>query len=600
MVVFGTENELLRLINQNEMRLYTLLVLCMLSFTVLAQPENPVYEEIDGRQFYIHIVQGGNTLYGLSKLYQVSAEKIIEHNPTAATGLQIGQKIIIPVGKKEETAIENITVPDSHHVEKGDNLYNISKRYGVTMEDLVKLNPGVENGIAIGQELKLPSTAKITKTVETVPSKTQITFTDSIVYYTVLPHETLYSISKRFMVSMDEIRSLNDMKNDRLKKNEVIKIPVKKEKITQVQVRKIEEVQKEKTIDESLSFRPKATYKIFYLLPFNLDGGSQNLRELSTEFLMGAQIALDSLEKLGLKAKVEILDVTNDTLKFKQLLESKNVQSADLIIGPFMGSHVDIAARFAKENKIRMVSPLNPSASLLKDNPYVYNSVNSDITLIEGSAEYLAKHNSADQIVLIKVGAKDEDLYQAFRLKFKKSLPNDSKAKLIECNQADMGNFIKKGGNTIFVVPSTDKVLPIKFMNDLEKVSSKAGASGKIIVFATKDWINNDEIRGYYKNKYEIHYASPYDFNYSYDDTKQILKKYRLKYNADLSKYGTQGFDVSYYFIQSLLLQKDIKNGVMNQFTMKKVASGSGFENKTCFIMKQENYELIRLDIINE
>lgn len=570
------------------------------TLVLFAQPENPVYEEINGKKFYVHIVQGGNTLYNLSKLYNVEAEKIIEFNPTTANGIQLGQKLIIPVDANQVAEVEKIETkaPTTHLVEKGDNLYNISKRYSVSMEEIVKLNPGSENSISIGQELKLPTNAKIISENKLPTTKTQVTFSDSIVEYTVLPHETLYTISKRFMVSVDEIKKLNGLKNEKIRKNDILKIPVKKEKVTKIEVRKVEEIKPDK-VDDELIFKSKNKYQIVYLLPFALDGGNDNLRAISTEFLMGAQIALDSLEKLGLNANVKILDIPSDTSKFKSFLIENNLKKADLIIGPFLGSNVDIMASFCKEHKIRMVSPLNQSPSVLKGNPFVYNAVDSDITLIEGAAKYIANNKTSEQIVLVKVESKDDELYQAFRAKFLKSLPSGSKLKLLECSTSDIGNFIKKGGNTIIVVPSRDKVFSLKFMNALEKVSSKAG-SGKITVFGTKDWANNDEIKGYYKNKYTLHYSSPYDFNYSYEGTKKLLKKYRGKYNSDLSKYGVQGFDVSLYFIQDLLLKKQVNNGVMNQFSIKNIAPGSGYENKTCFIIKQEDFELIQLTIIND
>jgi LysM repeat protein/ABC-type branched-subunit amino acid transport system substrate-binding protein len=574
--------------------------ICFFSQLVFSQGEELKIETIDGVRYYVHEVQGGNTLYGISKLYNVTAEKVIEFNPTVSNGLQIGQRILIPVAQgevKNETQIET-KAPDFHKVEKGDNLYNISKRYAVSMEDIVKLNPGSENSISIGQELKLPSNAKIKQEASVAQAKTQVTFTDSMLVYTVLPKETMYSISKRFMVSIEDIKKANGMTNEKLKKGDVIKIPTKKEKVTKVEIRKIEDI-KTSEIDEELSFKSKSEYQIVYFLPFALDGGNDNLRGISTEFLMGAQLALDSLERLGLKAKIHIIDAAQDTIKFKEQLNAKELKKVDLIIGPFNGKNIDIAADWAKANKVRMVSPLFSSTSVLKDNPFVYNAVNSDITLMEGAAKYLAENKTSSQIVLIKVDAKDDELYQAFRAKFKASLPKGSTFKLIECSQADMGSFIKKGGNTILVVPSRDKVFATRFINNVDKVPGKAGG-GSITIFATKDWANNDDIKGFYKNKFSLHFASPYDFNYSHDFTKVMLKNYRKKYNADLSKYAVQGFDISMYFIQDFFLNKKNSVGVMNKINVKSVASNSGYENKSCFILKQENYELIQVGFINE
>ena len=576
------------------------ILFCLLSIIGFSQPENPKIEAIDGKNFYVHVVQGGNTLYGLSKLYKVTPEKVIEFNPSAANGLQLGQVIYIPVDTNQTAIVPKIDTPAPafHKVEKGDNLYNISKRYSVSMEDLVKLNPGSETSISLGQEIKLPSNAKGIAQEEISRIETQITFSDSVILYTVLPHETMYSISKRFMISVEEISAANDIKNNKIRKGDVIKIPVKKEKVTKVEIRKVEVI-KEKNPDEELSFKTKGQYKIVYFLPFALDGGSDNLRGISTEFLMGAQLAMDSLERMGLNATIQVIDASSDTTKFREQLNSKEVKNCDLIFGPFHGKTVEIAADWAKANKVRLVSPLFSATKILEENPYIYNAVNSDITLIEGSAKYLAENKRADQIVLIKVDAKDDELYQAFRAKFLQSLPSGSKVKLLECSQSEMGNYIKKGGNTILVVPSRDKVFSTRFINNLDKVSSKAG-SGTISVFGTKDWANNDDIKGYYKNKFNLHFATPYDFNYSYDPTKKLLKKYRVKYNSDLSKYGVQGFDVSLYFLADFLLNKTIPTGVMNKISMKSVGSGSGYENKTCFILKQVDYEMIQVGMINE
>lgn len=571
------------------------ILFCFVTSWSLAQPENPVIEEVDGKKYYVHIVQGGNTLYGLTKLYQTSAEQIINTNPSVENGLQIGQKLMIPVEKTETTTLKPEKAPATHVVQKSETLYGISRKYSVTMEDMVKLNPGIENGISIGQTLQIPPNGTMPAQVEDQKQTMQVTFSDSLIMYTVLPHETLYSISKRFMVPVDELQSVNELRNNRIRKGDVLKIPVKKENVKKIEVRQVNNVP-EKKIDEELAFRSKNQYNIVYLLPFNLDGNSDQLQSVSTEFYMGAKLAIDSLEKLGLNAKIHIIDASNDTTIFKTQLDSKEVKKADLLIGPLNGKTVEITANWCKQNGVRMVSPLYASTALLKDNRYVYNAVNSDITLIEGLASYTAKNKTNDQILLIKVDERDNELYQAFRQKFMQ-LGNGKK--LIETNVADMGNYFKKGGNTILVVPSRDKGFSTKFVNQLNQIASKAG-SGTISVYCTKDWLNNDDIKGFYKNKYNFHFASPYDFNYAYDGTKKLLRKYRVNYNADLSRYGAQGFDVTMYFIQEFFLKKTVGQGVMNNLNMQSTANGSGFENKTCFILKQEDYESKQITIINE
>lgn len=597
-------------------RLLALLTL-LFSFHALAQPEKAEVEWKEGKKYYVHFVQGGNTLYGLTKLYKVTAEDILAVNPEVASGLKEGQKLLIPAVSGAGTAAANAPVKDPaknidgkggsgkiHKVEKSETLYGISKKYDVTMEDMVKANPGIENGISVGQVLAIPEkgkTASGTTAPASSPVKTttppKVTFYDTTIVHTVLDHETLYSISKRFMVPVEELQQFNGMKTPKIKPGETIKIPLKKEKYSKVEVRQVEPVSNKK-VDEDLIFSRKNDYKIVMLLPFSLDKGKDAMTGIATEFLMGAQIALDSLKELGLKADVHVLDAGVDSIKMKAMLQQKEFRSADLVIGPFMGNNLDIVARWCKTNKVRMVSPISAQTSILKENPYAYDAVTSDITLMQGMASYIAKNNAKDQVILVKNGTKDAELYQAFRQKFMAESAV-SKQKLIEVDLVDLGTHIRKGGNTVFVVPSRDKVFAVKFINALHKVAPKSG-TGNISFFGTKDWVNYDDIKGYYKNKYNFHYASSNDFNYSYAETKNLMRHYRRDYNADLSKYGTQGFDVTFYFIRKLLMDDKPGQGVMNNIRLMSTGGGNGQENSACFILKQQDYEIVKVAEVND
>lgn len=583
----------------------SLFLFIFLGFSVFAQPEKSEVQWKDGKKFYVHTVQAGQTLYALTKLYTVSADEISAANPEVSSGLKVGQKVWIPAKGttseqdpnksevKTEVKPEIATEYISHTVVKSETLYGISRKYNVSMEELVKLNPGTENGITLGQELKVPSkSATNTK----VASKPTDEVKDSIVFHTVLDHETMYSISKRFMVPVEKILKENKLTSSSIKPGDVLRIPMTKGQLAQVDVRKIENSNEQK-VDDELIFKKKDTYSIVLLLPFNLDKPKDALTGISTEFLMGAQLALDSLERLGLKATVSVIDAPYDSTAFKAVFAKKEFKQVDMIIGPIIGANLDITSRWCKAHKVIMINPVMAQTSVLKDNPYAYNAVSSDATLMQGLAKHIYKNHASDYLVLVKTGSKDEDLYQAFRQKF--NALNSAKLKLVEINSEDVAVHIKKGGRTVFIVPTRDKGFTIKFMNSIHSNNSKAG-SGSISVFGTKEWVNFDDLKGFYKNKYNFHYASSNDFNYGYDATKKILRKYRAKYNADLSKYGTQGFDVTLYFVKTLLMSGTLEQGVMNKIQLGNTVSGSGKENKTCMIIKQQEYEYVKIAEYND
>lgn len=562
-----------------------------------AQPEVAEVEWKDGKKYYIHFVQTGNTLYGLTKLYDVTADQIAGTNPEVLNGLKEGQKLLIPANKEAKKPVIPVQNQKTHLVEKSETLYGISRKYGVTMEQMVQANPGIEAGVNIGQVLIIPeSTIQEVQTKPIVRQQNKITFHDTVIVHTVLEFETLYSISKRFMVSVEDLQEFNGMRNQRIRKGDELKIPLKKEKYTAVEVREIKNEPIRK-VDEELIFKSKDEYLVLMVLPFNLDKAKDGLSSIALDFYMGAEIALDSLQRLGLNARVEVIDGSVDTTKLKMTLNQKGFYSADLAIGPFLGNGMDFMAKWCKVNQIRMISPVVAQTDILKDNPYVFNAVTSDITLVKSMAKYIVKSHSQDQVILVKTTAKDEELYQAFRQHFMKLTNEGSKQKLLEVNISELGTYIRKGVNTTFVVPSRDKTTSLKFMTELNKSASKAGA-GKLTVFGTKEWSNFDDIKSYLKNKYNFHYASANDFNYTYPETKHLTSVYRSKYNADLSKYAAQGFDVAFYFINKMLMGQNPKAGIMNSIEIQNSKDGNGQENKACFILKQEDYEIVKMDLI--
>jgi LysM repeat protein len=577
----------------------------LLSFScVFAQPETAQTEVIGGKKYYIHFVQTGNTLWGIHDMYNVSVEEIIKYNPGTEKGLTDGQKLILPVQLQ--------TV--KHTVESKETLFAISKKYDVSVESIIAKNPTAEIGIKVGQVLTISGVEKKIITTENVPItnvqnekaqttdpviedavKYKISFKDTMIQHVILDHETLYSISKRYMVSLEELQSFNGLKSSKIKPGDVLRIPIKKEKIQLLEKREVKTIVL-KTVDTTLLFPKKSQYKIAIILPFNLEKGSTDyVATLATEFYMGAKLAIDSLEKMGLEAQVFIYDTKTDTISLKKILEKPEFSGIDLVFGPLSADNIDVVARWCKANKARMICPVSANVSVIKNNPFIYNAVPSDATLMKGFAEFTLNKNSKDQVIIIKsTNEKDLIMYESFRNTFLTFPFVGVRPKLIEATMDNYLSFMRKGVNNILVFPTNEKSLAVKFMNNLSTSSSKFNDEN-IFVYATKDWVNFDDVKPHYKNKYNFHYASPNDLNYKYSKTEQLHRKYRANYNADMTKMSVQGFDVLFYFTSNLLLNKKENEMIMNQFEMKQNGIENGFENSKVYIIEQENFELINV-----
>lgn len=570
-------------------------LLIVFSFVSFGQLEDVKIESRNGQRVYVHVIQKGNTLWGLHKLYDVPVEKIVAGNPGVENGLQEGQIVYIPVPV--------VTQEKTHTVAAGETLYSISRKYDVDVKDLTRWNPGSDQGIKEGQQLKIFNSTYVTgekaepaaaeQAKEPAANPVKITFNDSIVEHTVAQGETLYSISRRYLVLSEKIIAFNNKKNNNIKPGEVLKIPLKKERIAKVDVREVPDKETGKKVDNSLIFKKKDEYHVAIMLPFMLNKGagySEAISNMAAEFLMGAQMAIDSLEKAGLNAKVYVYDTENSPEKIRSILAKPELASMDLIIGPLNKSNAPLVADWCLEHKVRMVCPVNVDTKILQNNPYVYTTMGSDITLMKGLAKFMAQQFKGSKIVLIKpTTPQDSVLYQAFRSEYNR-LAGAGATKLIETSPGNFSGYLSNSGRTALVFPTNDVKSATSFMNELSRYAHKFGSSS--YVFGTDAWLDMDGINAFYRNKYRITVPTSMDLNYNYERTKIYHRKYRSLYQSDFTKVAIQGFDVMYNFCSELLLDKKAGQLIMNDFESIQIGPNHGFENQHTEILTHSEYEL--------
>ena len=148
-----------------------------------------------------YIVQMGDTLYGISKQFGVSVEELKLENDLIGNILSVGQVLRIPT--LETTAL--------YVVKKGDTLYAIAKKYGISVNGLMRLNNLSNANLDIGQVLRIPINGN--------------NILDDYIVYTVKVGDNLYSIAKRYGVSVDDIVTLNNLSSNLLSIGQQLKIP---------------------------------------------------------------------------------------------------------------------------------------------------------------------------------------------------------------------------------------------------------------------------------------------------------------------------------------------------------------------------------------
>ena len=165
----------------------------------------PVHSAGKQNQQITHIVGAKETLYGLSKQYNVSVEALQNANSEIlAGGLQVGQELIIPqnsanLSKTEITASSKVT----HQVVAKESLFSIARQYNVSVQDLENLNKDLlQNGLQIGQTIAIPNKRK------TLDGRVRV-INQETVFHVVEAKETKFSIAKKYGISIDQLESQN-------------------------------------------------------------------------------------------------------------------------------------------------------------------------------------------------------------------------------------------------------------------------------------------------------------------------------------------------------------------------------------------------------
>ena len=171
-------------------------------------------ETINGQTFVIHRVEEKETLFAISRRYRTTVDAILQHNAGAGSGLEIGQILRVPYTSKPVVKTQDGIV---HKVAPKETLYSISRTYQVSTDDLKKWNNLADNSLAIGQELIIKrSSATAAQRPQPVLHEQPQPISRAGVH-TVGQGQTLFSIARQYEVSVDQLKAWNQLADNELK-----------------------------------------------------------------------------------------------------------------------------------------------------------------------------------------------------------------------------------------------------------------------------------------------------------------------------------------------------------------------------------------------
>lgn len=149
----------------------------------------------------IYIVKPNDTLYSISKQYNIPINEIKSFNNITSDKLSVGQIIKIPESVSIVTPNEEEIINEEgvYVVQKGDTLYSIAKKFNTTVDNLKNLNSLIEDVLKIGMNLVVPGSN-----------------IGDIIVHKVISGDSLWSLANKYNTTVDAIKQLNNLVSDLL------------------------------------------------------------------------------------------------------------------------------------------------------------------------------------------------------------------------------------------------------------------------------------------------------------------------------------------------------------------------------------------------
>lgn len=490
-----------------------------------------------------HTVSKGETISEIAQKYNVKPSAIYELNPDSVNGIKLKSVLLIPTKAKKNTTVSTPATASNfpekiHEVLPKETLYGIAKQHHITIEDLYKINPNLEKeGLKIGQTIKIPQTAledfAVTKvSEETIEVKKpnlskknilkeeiviarklaeKIEIPTEGIQYEVMPKESLYSIAKKYGITLADLQKANSaLENKSLKVGQKIIVPVKEDAnsnlvVENLTTKKESKTEKEvadlsKTVVEDNKQVAEITHEV---LPKEslYSIAKQNGITLSDLKKANPELGNKSL-KVGQKITVPVKADANSNLVVEKVTEKKEVKfEKELSVTPQVDievkkSETDITHEvLPKETKYGIAKEYGLTvAELEKQNPNIAKKLLVGSVLKIRSSKVMENKSLAVEKLEVKEESVKNDLVTNVNRVYDAAFVDQ----LISTASENIGTRYRSGGTTkegfdcsglmCYTFSSYDIKLPrssIDMASYGSKIDSQNAQKGDLIFFKT-------------------------------------------------------------------------------------------------------------------
>ncbi|EMY80966.1 peptidoglycan-binding LysM-repeat domain containing protein [Psychroflexus gondwanensis ACAM 44] len=573
-----------------------------ISRQLLVVPAQPNFSLNSTVKLIPYDVSPKETLYSISKTYNLKVKDLKTYNPFLfERELDYNDILRIPVYELKDKDLDiNQSIKNSkfstlmHLVLPKETKYGISRKYGLSVEQLEALNPGIDE-----KEIQPGQFVKIQRPVEIKSSPRPKD--ENYVYLKVDRENSIQSISENYDVTENDLLASNpSLKFEGMSEGLILKIP----QIDEAEFLKY----KKFTFEDKLRYFD--TKSIAVMLPLNLERTkidsissssllkNSNLLRISLDFYEGIQMAIDSASARGISVNMDVYDTRNDPSYVSQLL-SEDFKKYQAVVGPLLDPSLKKVTNYLSRSNVPVISPLvNPKFEF--DN--LFSTLPKDEAMQELLITYIQKSWNDENLIILT-----DNISKPIQRKYTYTFPE-----LKVVNQED-SQYLQKmdiqphldSSRTNWFFLETENIGIAESTVSFLKSFSREGYDIRLFT-SKRNSFYDDEISNYYLSDLQFTFPS-ISKSYLATAESQTSNAYYVKHGVYPNRYVMRGYDVMMDLLLRLTYAKTLQSSteiqgyteyLENKFNYTKNEFSLGYENDAIYLIqygKDLNIEAIDL-----
>ena len=476
--------------------------------------------KVNGEVCYSHVVLERQTLFSISKAYNVSVDEIYRVNPSLKeTGLKKNAIILIPAAQDKEVSMQE----------------NVMKVQSERAERQVKLDS--------------LTSAAVQKQTKEAPAQ---------IVHVRKWFEDLNIIAEKYGITPEDIMLANNLKSPKLSNRQRLVIPVSAGNGgNDAEIPAYEEYAEADEVQDSThaeihedvwasTFIPKEKVKATMLLPLKTADGRINRNNM--DFYSGALLATYDMAEKGISTEFSMLDITDK----EHTVTHEDIDGSDVVIGPVSGADISkLLESFPPSTMV--VSPLDPRVeSLVASHGNLIQAPTPAKAQYIDMTEWVKEDMAAgDTVVVISEKAfKQSDAAKLMMEVIDSSgiVYNPFSYNILEGRDVvdTLKVLMAKEGTSRVMIASENEA----FVNDVVRnMNLMLYEQYKVVLYAPSKIRSFETIEVEHFHKTNMHVSLTYYIDYEDQRVKDFLLKYRALFNTEPSQFAFQGYDIASYFI---------------------------------------------------